>query len=288
MERPDKEVLQKLYWDDWLSQTEVANSLGTTRHFVGIWLREYAIPQRVSEANKSRSIWENNGHVSWNIYIAGKTVAEHRYIVEKEMGIELSPEQEVHHKDGNSLNNHPINLQVVSKEEHKDLHNTALARPPWFYNHMVYANLIAGSSTCERLKVGCVITSFDLEQIYAIGINGNAKKLKNKCDGEEVGKCGCVHAENNALIKVGIRDPKKVVFITHSPCLSCAKLIINSGASYVYYAKAYRDTLPLKILHYNNIRTCPYPIRVEGEDSCGRGYNFETDWKEIFASSKSI
>jgi deoxycytidylate deaminase len=51
----------------------------------------------------------------------------------------------------------------------------------------------------------------------------------------------CVHAEINALIKVRVNDPQKVVFITGQPCATCAKAIINSGASKVYYRSAYRS-----------------------------------------------
>ncbi len=51
----------------------------------------------------------------------------------------------------------------------------------------------------------------------------------------------CVHAEINALIKVRVNDPEKVVFVTGQPCVTCAKAIINSGASKVYYRSAYRS-----------------------------------------------
>lgn len=58
----------------------------------------------------------------------------------------------------------------------------------------------------------------------------------------------CVHAEINALIKVRVNDPKKVVFVTGQPCVTCAKAIINSGASKVYYRSAYRSTEGLDLI----------------------------------------
>jgi deoxycytidylate deaminase len=58
----------------------------------------------------------------------------------------------------------------------------------------------------------------------------------------------CVHAEINALIKVRVNDPKKVVFVTGQPCITCAKAIINSGASKVYYRAAYRSSEGLDLI----------------------------------------
>lgn len=58
----------------------------------------------------------------------------------------------------------------------------------------------------------------------------------------------CVHAEQNALIKVRVNDPAKVVFVTGQPCTTCAKLIINSGASKLYYRSAYRSNEGLDLV----------------------------------------
>lgn len=58
----------------------------------------------------------------------------------------------------------------------------------------------------------------------------------------------CVHAEINALIKVRVNDPHKVVFVTGQPCITCAKAIINSGASKVYYRSAYRSNEGLDVI----------------------------------------
>ena len=107
--------------------------------------------------------------------------------------------------------------------------------------YMSMAFLLAKRSSCRRLAVGCVITSSDLEQVYSVGYNGNAKGLKNNCDSNQVGNCGCIHSEINALIKCSVKDKNKVVFITDMPCITCSKVLINSGLSKLYYNREYRD-----------------------------------------------
>jgi len=83
--------------------------------------------------------------------------------------------------------------------------------------------------------------SADFEQVYAIGYNGNAKGLPNTCDNDRAGNCRCIHAKVNALVKCPVKDKNKAMFVTDTPCLMCAKLIINSGFSCVYYNRVYRD-----------------------------------------------
>lgn len=99
-------------------------------------------------------------------------------------------------------------------------------------------------STCRRLKVGCAITSVDHRYVYAVGFNGNASGLANDCDSDEPGKCGCLHAEENAVINCDVsRERQKVVFCTHLPCVMCAKRLINlGGVTKVVFAEAYRST----------------------------------------------
>src|SRR5205823_1745376 len=82
-----------------------------------------------------------------------------------------------------------------------------------------------------RLQVGTVVTDQLLENVLAIGYNGNARGLPNKCDSAVPGNCGCIHSEVNALVKAPGSARDKVVFVSASPCVMCAKLIINSGAA---------------------------------------------------------
>ena len=107
---------------------------------------------------------------------------------------------------------------------------------------MDFATSLTRRATCKRLQVGCVITSEDMTQIYGFGYNGTAKGFPHDdCKADQPGGCGCVHSEQNALIKVRTNDPRKVVFVTAQPCVMCAKLMINSGISKVYYRATYRS-----------------------------------------------
>ncbi len=114
---------------------------------------------------------------------------------------------------------------------------------------MDFAMALTRRATCKRFQVGCVIASQDMTQIYGFGYNGTAKGRSHEdCRVDQQGSCGCVHSEINALIKVRVNDPKKVVFVTAQPCITCAKAIVNSGVFKVYYRSAYRSDEGLDIL----------------------------------------
>jgi dCMP deaminase len=110
------------------------------------------------------------------------------------------------------------------------------------------AEELAKRSTCSRLRVGTVVTDAILENVLAIGYNGNARGLPNRCDSAVPGNCGCIHSEVNALVKAPGSVKDKVVFLTNSPCISCAKLMINSGVTHVYYRTLYRDPSGIELL----------------------------------------
>ena len=125
-------------------------------------------------------------------------------------------------------------------------------RKPLKAIYMDLAIALQDRSTCKRTGVGCVVASQDLETIYAIGYNGTARGFPNDDCRDEVGNCGCIHAETNAIAKVNVKDPDKVFFLTNEPCELCAKLIVNTGASLVYYHQKHIRRLPisgLDILH---------------------------------------
>src|SRR5436190_22672404 len=73
--------------------------------------------------------------------------------------------------------------------------------------YMRMAEELAKRSTCARLQVGTVITTSDLTQVLGIGYNGNARGLPNRCDSTTPGSCGCLHSEQNALLKAGAQRP---------------------------------------------------------------------------------
>ncbi|MBO0703901.1 MAG: hypothetical protein J2P39_01155 [Candidatus Dormibacteraeota bacterium] len=124
--------------------------------------------------------------------------------------------------------------------------------------YMRMAEELAKRSTCARTQVGSVIASADLTQVLGIGYNGNARGLPNRCDRPEPGNCGCLHSEANALIKAGAQTPGKVMFVTVSPCVMCAKMIVNSNVTRVQYRSAYRDPAGLEVLRESGVETLQY------------------------------
>ena len=124
--------------------------------------------------------------------------------------------------------------------------------------YMRMAEELAKRSTCARSQVGSVIATGDLTQVLGIGYNGNARGLPNACDGNEPGRCGCLHSEANALIKAGAQVDDKVMFVTTSPCVMCAKMIVNSNVRRVYYRTTYRDQAGLEVLRRAGVEACPY------------------------------
>lgn len=115
-------------------------------------------------------------------------------------------------------------------------------RPSFDEIYLSMAGLLAKRSTCVRLSVGCVVASTDFRQVYAVGYNGNATGRHNGCDSDEPGKCGCLHAEENAIINCSTpRASEKIVYCTHLPCVMCAKRLVNlGGVVRVVYERDYR------------------------------------------------
>src|SRR5436853_5346407 len=123
-------------------------------------------------------------------------------------------------------------------------------RPTFQEIYLKLASLLSARSTCKRLQVGTVITSTDFRKVLAVGYNGNATGLPNTCDREEPGNCGCLHSEENAVINCDSpRTVEKIVFVTHLPCVQCAKRLINLGnVKMVHYANDYRIKDSLEVL----------------------------------------
>lgn len=123
-------------------------------------------------------------------------------------------------------------------------------RPSFELIYLKLAKTLASRSTCKRLSVGTVITSTDFRKVLAVGYNGNASGLHNGCDRDEPGNCGCLHSEENAVINCDSpRSVEKVVFVTHLPCVQCAKRLINLGnVKKVFYAEDYRIRASVELL----------------------------------------
>jgi dCMP deaminase len=139
----------------------------------------------------------------------------------------------------------------------KSKNGTQKTRPSFESIYMSLAFALAKRSTCRRLQVGTVITSTDFRKVLAVGYNGNAAGLANTCDRDEQGNCGCLHSEENAVINCDApRYVDKLVFVTHLPCVMCAKRLINLGnVRKVFYAHDYRVRDALEIFEQVGIET---------------------------------
>lgn len=122
-------------------------------------------------------------------------------------------------------------------------------RLSWPETWMSIAKIVAQRSYDPRLKVGAIIVSDDNTQMLSIGYNGNYKGGSHEHESKEPGQSGFIHAEVNALVKCDYNFPKKKhMYLTHSPCRACAKLIINADIARVIYEIPYRETSGLEIL----------------------------------------
>ena len=127
-------------------------------------------------------------------------------------------------------------------------------RPSWDDYFMDIAYQVAKRSTCDRARVGAIIVKD--RRILTTGYNGAPAGLPH-CD--EVGHLmiagHCVrtlHAEQNAIIQAalhGVSVAGGTMYVTHQPCLTCAKMIINAGIRRVVHAGHYADENALAFLH---------------------------------------
>jgi dCMP deaminase len=136
-----------------------------------------------------------------------------------------------------------------------DLETRQDPRISWNELYLNIALLLSKRSSCNRMSVGCVVTTTDNRRILSVGYNGNYAGGPNCCDTVDPGLCGCSHAETNSLIKMNYDDRvEKKLYTTHSPCVMCAKQIINEGSiKQVIYHNQYRLLDGINLLHNNNI-----------------------------------
>ena len=118
--------------------------------------------------------------------------------------------------------------------------------------HMKAAEVYAQLSSAKRLQVGCVVVKDNT--IIGIGYNGMPSGWDNTCEytvddakGYDTGKSKpeVLHAETNAIAKIARSTNSSegaALFVTHAPCLDCAKIIHQAGINSVYYRNTYRST----------------------------------------------
>ena len=134
--------------------------------------------------------------------------------------------------------------------------------------YMDVAERFAELSSARRLHVGAIVVKDD--RIISIGYNGMPAGWDNNCedpvyDFNSNGKMDVVglktkpevlHAETNAIAKLAKSNESGMgatMFITHAPCLDCAKLIYQSGIGSVLYKDAYRDTGGITFLEKSGV-----------------------------------
>lgn len=145
--------------------------------------------------------------------------------------------------------------------------------------YMKVAETFAGLSSARRLHVGAIIVKDD--RIISIGYNGMPSGWDNNCedkfycdDGDYseqlfpkeadnwinyklVTKPEVLHAETNAIAKLAKSTESGIgadMFVTHAPCLDCAKLVYQSGINSVYYRNAYRNESGIEFLEKAGVK----------------------------------
>jgi dCMP deaminase len=157
-------------------------------------------------------------------------------------------------------------------------------KPKLAQAYMKTAEIFAELSHARRLKVGCVIVKED--RIISIGFNGTPTGWDNNCEDKEYidtfaggwlsreeieeqwpyedengkyklkTKAEVLHSESNAISKLARSSESGFgadLFVTHSPCLDCAKLIYQSGIKRVYFGNAYRSSDGIEFLRASGV-----------------------------------
>jgi len=133
--------------------------------------------------------------------------------------------------------------------------------------HMKVAEVYAELSSAKRLHVGCVIVKDNT--IIGIGYNGMPSGWTNECEMVKhtdftgtvvtMSKPEILHSETNAIAKVAKSTNSTdgaTMFITHAPCLDCAKLVYQSGINSVYYRNSYRNDDGIDFLKKCEVEVC--------------------------------
>ena len=140
-------------------------------------------------------------------------------------------------------------------------------RPDWDEYFMNIAEVVASRSNCSRRHVAAVIVKE--HRIISTGYNGTPRGVKNcfeggcpRCgsttpSGEGLEECICSHGEENAILQAayhGISVKDGTLYTTYSPCLLCAKMIINAGIREVVYKDRYSiDSTSMRLLKESGI-----------------------------------
>ena len=141
-------------------------------------------------------------------------------------------------------------------------------RPDWDSYFMKIANAVSERSTCDRAQVGCVLV-LD-KRILTTGFNGSPAGQPH-CDevGHLIVEGHCVrtiHAETNAIIQAalhGVSTKGSTCYVTHYPCMNCAKALVNAGISRLVYSNPYRiDPISVQFLEGAHVEICEQALQA--------------------------
>ena len=142
---------------------------------------------------------------------------------------------------------------------------TKLKQKKWNKYFMDIAEVVRTRSDCLTRAVGAVLVNKN-NRIITTGYNGSPKGIKNcneggceRChlakkgkiaSGEQLDRCICVQAEENAVIQAaneGISTNETIVYCTNLPCVHCTKILIQAGISKVYFKENYDSKLSIAL-----------------------------------------
>jgi dCMP deaminase len=136
---------------------------------------------------------------------------------------------------------------------------TGRSRPGWDEYFMAAATLIGSRSACERLHVGCIIVSAGKHpnRIIAAGYNGFLPGAPHDSRMSGGSEQATVHAEQNAVAdaaKRGIPLEGATAYVTHFPCVNCAKILAASGIASIKFRHDYRnDPIAAELLAHSGV-----------------------------------
>ena len=140
-------------------------------------------------------------------------------------------------------------------------------RPTWDEYFMDIVELIKTRSTCQRRQVGALIVKD--KRILATGYNGAPMNCKhcseigclrdelNIPSGQRHELCRAIHAEQNAIVQAaysGTSVKDSTLYVSHQPCILCAKMIINAGITKIIFKGEYPDPMAMEMLKEAGIR----------------------------------
>ena len=132
-------------------------------------------------------------------------------------------------------------------------------RPSWDEYFMATALLIASRSACERLQVGCILVSTGKykNRIIVAGYNGFLPGAPHQSHVRDDHEQATVHAEQNAIADAahrGVSVAGSRAYITHFPCVQCAKILAAAGIKEIkYHFDYHNDSFVEALLEENGI-----------------------------------